>query len=207
MGCKFKRILATMLAVTMAAMLCIIAIPAQAAVKKVTVKVTEDGGEKDISMSNGQKIQLVVKKGSKTLGKTKVTYKVSGKSVISVSKSGLITAKKGGDAEIEIKDKNSDYTATVSVEVNGGNSGSGKKVSVQKIWLNVPSITLEVGEGYTARVYIKETGTGGSVVWTSENADIATVDQNGNIRAVGHGSVRVHAQKGGKDACIMVNVN
>ncbi|WP_044913582.1 Ig-like domain-containing protein [Butyrivibrio sp. WCE2006] len=208
MGMRVKRVLSTVLAFMMVAMLCMLAVPAyqvRAATKSVSVKLEQGGGEKDIEMSRGKKIQLKVKKNGQTLGRKTVTYKVSGKSIISCSKSGLIVAKKSGDAEIEIKDKNSDFTATVYVEVTGG--GSGKGAHVDKIWLDKSEITLDLGQGYTARVYTSGDNGAGSFRWTSENSDIATVDDHGNIRAVGHGTTIIHCQKAGKDAAMKVNVN
>lgn len=205
---SFKRVMSAALAVVMAASLCIMAVPAynaEAAAKKKTVTMTKEGGDKDIDMARGAKIQLKVRKDGATVGKRSVTYKVHGKSVISCSKSGLITAKKAGDAEITIKDKYSDYSATVYVEVAGGKSKDKKKPD--KIWLDRASITLNIGDGYHASVFERPKGVGGHVTWTSENSDIATVDQNGYIRAVGHGSVRIHANKRGRDAAMMVNVN
>lgn len=207
---SFKSVISAAMAVVMALTLCIIAIPAynvEAATKKVTVKLAENDGEKDIDMAVGAKIQLKVKKDGKTLGKKAVTYKVSGKKVISCSKSGLVTAKKAGDAEITIKDKNSNFTATVYVEVGGGKKGKNDdKEKPEKIWLDKSEIWLEVGEGYHASVFTRPKGIGGGVSWTSENSDIATV-KDGYIRAVGHGDVRIHAQKRGRDACMMVHVN
>ncbi len=207
---SFKKIISAALAVVMALSLCIIAAPTnvEAATKKVTVKLSPTDGEKDISMAVGAKVQLKVKKDGATLGKKAVTYKVSGKKVVSCSSSGVITAKKAGDAEITIKDKNSNYTATVYVEVGGGKSGSKDKDKKRpdKIWLDKSEIWLEVGQGYHASVFESPKGIGGGVSWTSENSDIATV-HDGYIRAVGHGDVRIHAQKRGRDACMMVHVN
>lgn len=207
---SIKRIISAALAVVMAASLCIIAIPAyraEAATKKVSVKL---GDDKDIDMKVGAKVQIKVKKNGSTYGKKSCKYKVTdGKSVVSVSSSGVIKAKKSGEAEIKITDKNGDQEAYIYVEVGGGskNSSSKSKGKVNKIWLERASITLDVGQGWTCKVYTDEEGSNGRVIWQSENVDIATVDEQGNIRAVGHGTTRVHAQKGGKDAAILVNVN
>ena len=209
---NLKRVISSAMAVVMAASLCVIAVPAynaEAATKKKTVTLADNGGgEKDIDMAVGAKIQLKVKKDGATLGKTAVTYKVSGKSVVSCSKSGLIKAKKAGEAEITIKDKNSNFGATVYVEVGGGSKDSKEsKKKPDKIWLDKSEIWLEVGGGYHASVFERPTGIGGHTTWTSENSDIATVSDGGYIRAVGHGDVRIWAYKRGRNACMMVHVN
>ncbi|WP_408070801.1 Ig-like domain-containing protein [Butyrivibrio sp. JL13D10] len=203
---SFKRIISAALAVVMAATLCIIAMPTyqvEAATKKVSVSLGDDN---DVEMKVGARVQIRVKKDGATYGKKSVKYRVtSGKSVVSVSSSGLIKAKKSGDAEIKITDKNGTQTAFIYVEVGGGKNNDDKR-KPDKIWLDRAEITLEVGQGYHASVFQSPKDIGGGVSWTSENSDIATVT-DGYIRAVGHGDVRIHAQKRGRDACMMVHVN
>jgi hypothetical protein len=206
---NFKKVLSTTIAVMMAAMICFVAIPSyhtQAATKKVKVTLSQEGGEKDVEMNAGQKLQIKVKKDGKTLSKKSVTYKSSKKSVASVSKSGVITAKKGGDCEISIKDKNSDFTATIYVEVKKKGQGSGKKTT--KLWLSQASVNLKVGQTFNCKVFSDPDGsaTVENVKWSSDDDSIATVS-GGVIKAQNPGQVGIHANKDGKDACIMVYVS
>ncbi|SDB03391.1 hypothetical protein [Butyrivibrio sp. INlla16] len=210
MGNTFKRIMSTMLAVTLAATLCFIAIPtrAQAAVKTVKVTLTKDGnGGAGITLKPGAKAQIIVKKATGN-----VTYKTNNKAVVSVTKDGVIQTKKVGSAEIKVKDKKG-YSATVCVDVAKGSylarsgKGSDEKGKVYKIWLSKPAVTLDLGEGYSVWAYTIEEGKTGSVQFQSEDWGIAAVDDHGNIRAQGHGSTRIYAHKGGRTAAIMVNVN
>ena len=87
--------------------------------------------------------------------------------------------------------------------------GIGKPLTkISSITLSQTSMSLIIGQSQTLTADIAPSDAYFKTVqWSSSDISVATVDQNGNIRAVGHGSVRVHAQKGGKDACIMVNVN
>ena len=208
-GLYFKRLVA----VAMAAALCFTAIPsveAKAAIKKSTVEIEQDGGgEGDVSVAVGKKVQLRIKKDGKTLGKTAVTYKVTdGKSVVNVSKSGLVTAKKAGDAEITIKEKNGSYSATVYVEVTGGRKSSNKKYRITRIWLDKATLTLDLGEGYHFGCYCEgEDRNRGSVRWGCDDSNIIEVHDGGYIRAVGHGTTNVYATKGGHTAACRVTVN
>ena len=209
----FKKLVSTTMAVAMAASMCFVSVPAykaEAATKKVSVAMTQSGFEKEVSLKVGKKMQLRVTKNGSYVGRTAVTYKVtSGKSVAKVSKTGVITAKKKGDAEITIKDKNSDYSTIVYVEVTStGANAKSKKYKIDRIWLDRASITLEVGEGYHASCFCSgEDKDRGRVIWGCDDSNIVTVYDGGYIRAVGHGSTRVYATKGGHTAAMMVNVN
>ena len=207
-----KRLLIKRLvAVAMAAALCFTAMPsveAKAAIKKSTVEIEQgDDGEGDVSLAVGKKVQLRVKKEGKTIGKTAVTYKVTaGKSVIKVSKSGVITAKKAGDAEVTIKEKNGDYSAVVYVEVTGGKKSKAKH---HKIWLDRATLTLELGEGYHFSVFCRpeDKNDGGGVIWGCDDGNIIEVHDGGYIRAVGHGTTNVYATSGGCTTACRVTVN
>ncbi|WP_029320881.1 Ig-like domain-containing protein [Butyrivibrio sp. AE3004] len=208
MGSRVKRILSVALSMLMVAMLCIMAVPSyqiQAATKKVTVKVTEDGTEKDVTMSKGQKLQIKVKKGSKTLSKTKVRYSSDDKSVATVSKKGLITAKKGGDAEITITDKSSGYEAVINVTVKGSSSGSGKTVT--KLWLNDSAVSIKVGASMQLKVFSKPSGvaTIDNVQWYSDNDSVVSVSR-GVIKGESEGETVVYATKDKQVAAIRVHV-
>ena len=207
---SFKKLIA----VVMAAAICFTAMPTEveAAIKKASVTIEQGaGGEKDVTLGVGKKAQLRIVKDGQAYGKTAVTYKVTdGKSIVKVSKSGLITAKKAGDAEITIKDKSSDYTAVVYVEVTGkkAKKSNNKKYKITKIWLDRSTLTLELGEGYHFSCYAKgEDKNRGSVIWGCDNGDVVEVHDGGYIRAVGHGQARVTATKGGHTAACLVTVN
>lgn len=79
------------------------AIPAAAATKTKTIHLKKNTTTVSTSLTAGEKLKLTVKSGTKTVKASKATFKSSEKSVATVSKKGVITAKKAGMATITIK--------------------------------------------------------------------------------------------------------
>ena len=86
-----------------------------AGTQKLTVKVTAAGKEIQKTIRLGEKLQLVVKNGKKTVSAGKVSFASSKKKVVSVSKKGVLTAKKAGTAVITVQYKKKQAKITVSV--------------------------------------------------------------------------------------------
>ena len=69
---------------------------------------------------------------------------------------------------------------------------------VNSITLSREDFTLsQVGEQYTITATISPAGTKATIVWISENPDVATVDENGTVTAVNKGTTTVSATAGG----------
>lgn len=104
---------------------------------------------------------------------------------------------------------------------NGGSSGSGSSsssssgsssggtvtppttnttISVQKVVISPNSLQLQKGETYKLGVYVYPTNaTNKTVTYSSTNTSVATVDQNGNVRAISTGTTVIKAtSKNGK---------
>ncbi|MBO7711897.1 MAG: Ig-like domain-containing protein, partial [Lachnospiraceae bacterium] len=86
-----------------------------AGTQKLTVKVTAAGKEIQKTVQLGEKLQLVVKNGKKTVSADKVSFASSKKKVVSVSKKGILSAKKAGTAVITVQYKKKQAKITVSV--------------------------------------------------------------------------------------------
>ena len=79
---------------------------------------------------------------------------------------------------------------------------------VQSVALNRQDITLfSLGESYTLVATVTPAGTGLKVAWTSDDPEVATVDENGTVTAVGHGTTVVRASAGGVTAECIVRVS
>ena len=79
---------------------------------------------------------------------------------------------------------------------------------VQSVALNRQDITLfSLGESYTLVATVTPAGTGLKVNWTSDDPEVATVDENGTVTAVGHGTTVVRASAGGVAAECIVRVS
>lgn len=72
----------------------------------------------------------------------------------------------------------------------------------KKAKLNRSSLTLYVGK--TAKLTVKNTKK--KVKWSSSRKSVATVSQNGRVRAKGKGSCKVTARVGGKNYACKVTV-
>lgn len=133
-------------------------------VKKTTITLNE----KSVSLENGSSFQL---KAKVSTGHEPV-FKSKKKSVATVDEHGLITAVKPGET-------------TVTVSVDGTEATCKVKVKQPKVVLSKTSITLyRKGE---ARLFVTSTSKS-TPKWKTNKSSIATVDQNGVITAVKHGT-------------------
>ena len=68
---------------------------------------------------------------------------------------------------------------------------------VESVTLNLTDFTLmRIGESYTLQATVTPAGTGLKVYWTSDDSEVATVDENGTVTAVGHGTAVIRASVG-----------
>lgn len=68
---------------------------------------------------------------------------------------------------------------------------------------------LDIGESYTVPLtFYPETAVSSSVKWASDNEEIASVDENGNVTALAHGTTLITATlENGREACCIVYVD
>ena len=98
---------------------------------------------------------------------------------------------------------------TTSNKVSNGSSNS-TKVNVSSVKLNNSTINVYVGKTYNLSATVYPTNaTNKSLVWSSSNTNIATVDNNGRItgKAVGTTNITVRTVDGNKTATAKVNVS
>ena len=183
-----KKAIATVAAMVITSI--VPAAPAQAAVKakKLTVKTKKIVLYKGAAAGYGSKQLKVTVKPKKA----KVTYKINKKKVASVSKKGLVKAKKPGNAKITIK------------------SGSKKvvvKVVVKKIKKKVTkvtatkNITVNVGAKQKIKTSVKpKKATLKALAFTSNAKKIAKVNAKGVITGIkaGNAKITVKAVDGSK---------
>lgn len=109
----------------------------------------------------------------------------SAESVATVTR-GVITARAAGTATVTAKAGDKQATCTVTVE----------DVAVE---INKTALTLERGSEETLTATVKKNGTATeeAIEWTSSAPNVATVDENGKISAVGEGSATITATRRG----------
>ena len=123
-----------------------------------------------------------------TFASTKdLEWSSSAPEIASVSQAGVVTAKTPGIAVITASAVDgSGVTATCNVTVNG--------VPVTSVALNRTTASLKVGENValTASV-LPANASDKSIVWSSSDEAIATVDETGNVTAIAIGSATIKA--------------
>ena len=116
-----------------------------------------------------------------------VTYKSSNTKVATVNSSGKVKGVSEGTAKITVTTKDGNKTATCKVTVKAAE----KKVT--KIELS-GSKAIEQGDTVTLKTTITPSNaTNKKVTWTSSNAKIATVNNNGTVKGVSAGTATITA--------------
>jgi uncharacterized protein YjdB len=126
-----------------------------------------------------------------------VTWSSSNEKVATVDANGKVTAVGNGEAKITAKA--GDKTATCTVKVTVYASG---------ITLDKTELTMEVVDA-PVKLTAKVTPDGaidGDVSWSSDKTDVATVDANGNVTAVGNGEAKITAKASDYTATCTVKV-
>ena len=130
-----------------------------------------------------------------------VTWSTSDPSVVTVSDGGLVSAISEGTAII--KASMGDLSDEVTVNVQN------PEVKVTGVRLDKTKVDLELGGTIvlTATV-LPENATSKGVLYASKNDDVATVEQDGTVKAVGYGStiITVTTNNGGFSAECEVSV-
>lgn len=139
---------------------------------RITVKQTAiELSQKQISMENG----TVVKLSARVSTGHKPVFKSKRKSVASVDENGVITAIKPGETIITVS---ADYTSVTC-----------------KVTVNKPTVTLSKSRATLYRkgeLKLSVTSTSKSTPkWKTNKSGVATVDENGKVTAVKHGTATI----------------
>ena len=122
-----------------------------------------------------------------------VVWTSSDSSVARVDNYGSVLALKDGVATITVKTKDGDFTD--SCEVTVGNGGVPQTVKVTYVDITNNSLFLNAGETTQLNVVVKpENATNKKVEYSTTNANVATVDANGLVKAVGEGRAYIYAK-------------
>ena len=142
--------------------------------------------ESTIEMGLGTKQKLVLIPKPAAASTKKVKFESSNKSVAKVNSKGVVTAVGEG-------------TAIITITPNDGGNGNGTLVVIKVVRKDVVGIrldrnlmTMNVGnEIKLNHTILPADATNQKVTWTSSNTNVCTVDQSGNVLAVGTGTCRI----------------
>lgn len=112
-----------------------------------------------------------------------IEYTSSDMEVVSVSSTGKLTAKKPGQAVIRATTSNGLFAECEVIVIS----------EIKSVTLNVTSLSMEVGSEQPLRATINPSDTteATSLLWSSSNEKFATVDQNGNVKAIAKGTATI----------------
>ena len=145
----------------------------------------------------GTETLVATVKPDNTTDKT-VTWTSSNTSVATVDNAGKVTTLAVGNATITATCGSVSATCAVTV----------KAVPAESVTLNKTTLELLLGGTETLVATVKpDNTTDPKVIWTSDDEDIATVDQNGCVTGVGVGTVLIRATCGDIVALCEVTVN
>ena len=149
-----------------------------------------------LELKKGESANLVATVGPANADDKTVTWSSSAPEVATVE-NGKVTAVKSGSAIITASAGNKSATCTVSVTT-----------PVTGVTLDLSSITLEEGQSTTITATVSpEDADNKTLTWSSDKANIATVDNAGKVTAVAEGTATIKATVGEFSASCTVTVS
>ena len=145
-------------------------------------------------IQKGEKLRLYVKGYKKS---KKVKWKSSNKKIASISKSGVVTGKKGGTCKITAKIGKKRYKAKIFVlagerivyKHNASSKSPSNRHNSVFVTLNINEKNLYIGQS----IILKVSGTKRKITWKSSNSKVATVSSKGYVVSKGEGQAVITA--------------
>lgn len=158
-------------------------------VKAKAVNVTEVTLDRtELTLTEGETETLTATVRPDNADNRKVTWSSDKTEVATVDGAGRVTAVKAGEAVVTVTTEDGGKTATCKVTVKA------KAVPVTGVEVNPWAVTLSVrGTSKLSYTIRPADATNQNVKWESDNPSVATVDSDGNVRAVSAGVAKVSA--------------
>lgn len=169
-------------------------------VKAAKVNVTEVSISGGNSVEVGKTLTLTAAVLPENATDKTVSWSSDNTAVATVDGSGKVTGVSAGSANIKVTTTDGSKTAVAAVTVTA------QKIAVTGVEISGAD-SVKVGETITLTAKVSpENATDKTVIWTSDNTSIATVDGNGKVSGVKTGSVTITAKAGEKTATKKVTV-
>ncbi|MBQ5905178.1 MAG: Ig-like domain-containing protein, partial [Clostridia bacterium] len=136
----------------------------------------------------GQRYQLKARVYPETATNQKIKWYTSDSSILLVDTEGNVVARKAGTAEIRIQSESGGHIASCVITVTNKISVTGITIDTTEISLGKGAEHLVISTIYPANASEK------GVQWFSSNLSVASVDENGLIKAVGAGQAVITAR-------------
>ncbi len=139
--------------------------------------------KEETTLEKGQTEKLVATVLPENATNKHVLWSTSNVDIVSVDGGGNITGEKVGTATITARTEDGEFKATCQVTVT-----EASVIRVEGVTLNKIEISLKKGAEETLIPTVSpENATNKNVTWSSSNINIATVDENGKVKAVSKG--------------------
>ena len=157
--------------------------------------------EKDLSVEVGakQKLTATVKPDNAT--NKSVTWSSADEKIANVDKNGNVTGVKEGTTTVTVKTTDGSLTSTCNVTVSLSHASS--------VMVQPSDVSLPIGNNYQLNaIVLPDNAVDKTVTWSSNDTNVATVDNNGIITGIGAGEtiVTVTTKDGGCTASCGVTV-
>ena len=137
-----------------------------------------------LNVGESEKINATVKPDNAT--NKKVIWKSSNTSIATVDSNGTVLGVSPGSTVIIVISDDGNYTTSIPVTVIK------PTINVSGVTLNKNNITLLIGQtDSVVATVMPSNATNKSVTYSSSNPTVATVDQNGNIKAIAQGEATI----------------
>ena len=153
----------------------------------------------ELTLEIGKKKLLICTVAPENADNRNVTWSSSNEAVATVTANGLVTAQGGGEAQITVTTEDGSFTAVCVVTV---------RITMTGLTLPESSVSMKVGEKKTITATKTPADATDVLVWSSNNTDVVTVNESGEITAVAEGTaiVTVKNPDGSLSATLTVSV-
>ena len=161
---------------------------------------------KEVSLKVGETYQLSYEVLPSNAPNKEVSFSSNDYSKVTVSETGLLTAKKEGEATIQITTIDGGFTDFCVVTVT---EAEPEVIPVTGVELNFEEIDVTIGSSLSLIASVLPNNADNqNVTWSSSNEDIVSVDENGKItgNALGEATVTVITEDGNHTASCVVSV-
>ena len=139
-----------------------------------------------LEISVGSSTKLIATVNPENAANKEVKWSSSDESIATVDKDGNIEGLSEGEVVISVATVDGNKTADCKIVVKP------KEISVSSITLDKTSVSLYVGETIKLNATISpDDATNKTLTWTSSDETIASIDEDGNIKAQGEGSTTI----------------
>jgi uncharacterized repeat protein (TIGR03806 family) len=160
----------------------------------------------EVNLEVGETFQMTANPEPANATNKGVTWFSNNNEIATITNGGLVTAVGSGTVDVTVTTDDGGYKASATINVTGGLE---PPVAVYNVVVSPLEVNLVAGETFQLTSTVEPpNATDQSVSWISNNPEIASIDENGLVTAIGTGliDVTVSSNDGGYSASSLINV-